>query len=198
MIVFIIGSMILGILLSYFSIIPNIPFLDNLTQIVLMIMLFTVGFDVGGNKKVFIDLKKKGLKIILIPIGIAIGSLLFSVLISFFSELTIWETLAIGSGMGYYSLSSIIITNAMGPMIGAIAFLTNMFREVITIIFTPLFVKLFGKLSAVASGGAPAMDTALGVIKKYTNDEIAFISIMSGVILTILIPFLVTLFSGMS
>ena len=100
--------------------------------------------------------------------------------------------------MGYYSLSSIIITNAMGPMIGAIAFLTNMFREVITIIFTPLFVKLFGKLSAVASGGAPAMDTALGVIKKYTNDEIAFISIMSGVILTILIPFLVTLFSGMS
>ena len=198
MIAYIIGSLSLGIVLAYWNIIPHILILDNLTQIVLIIMLFTVGYDVGNNKKVLSDLKKKGIKIILIPLGIATGSIVFSGLVSLVSDLTFFETLAIGSGMGYYSLSSIIIANNIGPLQGTIGFLTNIIREVFTVIFTPLYVKLFGKLSPVASGGATAMDTTLGVIKQFTNDEIAFIAIISGIVLTILIPFLVTLFSTLA
>jgi len=54
-------------------------------------------------------------------------------------------------------------------------------------------VKFFGKLSPIASGGATSMDTTLPVIAKFSGREYAVISVFSGVVLTILVPFIITL-----
>ena len=57
---------------------------------------------------------------------------------------------------------------------------------------TSVFVKYFGKLAPIASGGATSMDTTLPVITKFTGTEYAIIAVFSGTVLTIIVPFLVT------
>lgn len=194
MIILILTALVIGIIFGYIDI-ARIPYLDFLTTFTVAAMVFFIGIDIGSNKKVLQDLKKKGLKILLLPLGIAFGSILFSLFAVLFTKLNAFEVMSIGAGLGYYSLSSIIIANMSYPALGVVAFLSNIIREVLTIVLTPLLVKI-DSLSPVASGGATAMDTTLGVIKKYTNDEVAFVSVISGVILTALIPFLVSFFAG--
>jgi len=73
------------------------------------------------------------------------------------------------------------------------ALISNISREIFTLIATPILVKFFGKLSPIASGGATSMDTTLPVIAKFSGREYAVISVFSGVVLTILVPFIITL-----
>jgi uncharacterized membrane protein YbjE (DUF340 family) len=49
----------------------------------------------------------------------------------------------------------------------------------------------FGKLAPVASGGATSMDSTLPIIVTASGKEYAMISVFSGIVLTILVPFLV-------
>ncbi len=73
-----------------------------------------------------------------------------------------------------------------------IALISNISREIFTLLATPFLVKYFGTLAPIASGGATSMDTTLPIITKFLGKEYAIISVFSGVVLTILVPFLVT------
>jgi uncharacterized membrane protein YbjE (DUF340 family) len=117
--------------------------------------------------------------------GVALCSLLLP-------SLNLREVLAVGAGFGYYSLSSIFISELHSQTLGVIALVSNILREIFTLLFVPLLVKYFGKLAGIASGGATSMDTTLPVISKYSGKEYAVISLFSGIVLTILVPFLVT------
>ncbi len=81
-----------------------------------------------------------------------------------------------------------------GDTLGAIAFLTNVFREMITVILIPILAKRLNGYTAIAPAGATSMDTTLPLIAKATNPEIAIISFINGVILSSLVPVLVTFF----
>ena len=122
------------------------------------------------------------------------SKLIIGLLLSFFIDLSIYESLAIASGMGYYTLSSIILTQTVGASLGTMAFLSNIIREILTIIITP-FISKKSQLSPIASAGATSMDTTLPVIIKFTSKTAGLISIISGVIITLLVPLLVTLFA---
>jgi uncharacterized membrane protein YbjE (DUF340 family) len=98
----------------------------------------------------------------------------------------------VGAGFGYYSLSSIFIGQISGKTLGVVALISNILREIITLLGTPLLLKFFGQLAPIAAGGATSMDTTLPVITKFTGKEYAVISVFSGVVLTMLVPFLVT------
>ena len=100
--------------------------------------------------------------------------------------------MAVGAGFGYYSLSSVFITQLHSHSLGVVALLSNIFREVATLLATPILVSYFGNLAGIASGGATAMDTTLPIISKYSGKEYAIIAVFSGIVLTILVPFLVT------
>jgi uncharacterized membrane protein YbjE (DUF340 family) len=137
-------------------------------------------------------LKNMNLKILLIPLSVITGTLAGSGLCSLFlKDLNLADTLAIGSGFGYYSLSSIIISRVRNETLGVIALLSNISREIFTLIAAPLLVKYFGKLAPIASGGATSMDTTLPIISRYSGKEYAILSVFSGVVLTILVPFLI-------
>jgi uncharacterized membrane protein YbjE (DUF340 family) len=76
--------------------------------------------------------------------------------------------------------------------VGVIALLANISREIITLLFTPLFVKIFGKLAPISAGGATSMDTTLPIISRFSGHDYAIVSVVHGTILTILVPFLVS------
>jgi len=156
-------------------------------------LMFLVGISIGADRNSWSVLQSMKLKIFLIPLGIITGTLAGSALVSLLLPgLKLKEVLAVGSGFGYYSLSSLFITQISGQTLGVIALLSNILREIFTLLATPLLVVYFGKLAGIASGGATSVDITLPVIIRYSGKEWSFISVFSGVILTILVPFLVT------
>ncbi len=190
----ILGVFVLGILVAIFSIFPDFFLKNDFSSYVLYLLMFLVGFGVGSNEKLRGIFKKMSLKIILIPFSVVVGSAAGGVISGIIlSDLTVRETLAVSFGFGYYSLSSVIITKIKGETLGVIALLSNIGRELITLALSPVFVKIFGKLAPIASGGATSMDTTLPMVKKYSGEEYVLAAFFSGIILSIFVPFLVTL-----
>ncbi len=132
-------------------------------------------------------------RILLLPAGIIVGSLLGAAAISPLLPISLRDALAIGSGMGYYSLSSILIADLRGETLGALALLSNILRELLTFIIAPLLVRIGGKLGPIASGGATVMDTTLPVTIKYAGKEYVVIGFISAVVVTMAVPILIAL-----
>ena len=169
-------------------------FIDSASSYMLLILLFSVGIDMGLNKEVFTRIKELGFKILLIPAGVIIGSLCGGFLTSFLTNVSVREGLAISAGLGWYSLSGILITEAGNPVAGTIAFLSNVFREMLTFIVVPFIASHMNYYCAIAPAGATAMDTTLGIISRNTNATVAVLSFVSGVICTLVVPVLVPIF----
>jgi uncharacterized membrane protein YbjE (DUF340 family) len=163
----------------------------------LYVMMILVGAGLGADPRALEILKRTSIKILIVPTIVVIGSIGGSLLVSLVIEnVDAPNGMAIGAGFGYYSLSAIFIGKMSGSEMGVIALLANIFREVITLIAAPLMVRWFGKLGAIVSGGATAMDTTLPVIVKATGKEYAVVSIFSGMVLSVLVPFLVPFILG--
>ena len=189
----ILGFFVAGTLLGLFSMIPPYILKNDLSPYALYLLMFLVGVSVGADKKAWGILKNARLKIIMVPLVVIAGTLAGAAVVSLsLREISLKESLAVGAGFGYYSLSSIFIGQISGKTLGVVALISNICREVITLLGTPLLVRYFGKLAPIASGGATAMDTTLPIITKFAGKEYAIISVFSGVVLTILVPFLVT------
>ncbi len=186
--------LVLGIGAGYLMPADLSAFIDSASSYMLLLLLFSVGIDTGLNKAVFTRIKELGFKILLIPFGIVVGSLCGGVLTSFLVSLSAKESLAISAGLGWYSLSGVLITEAGNPVGGTIAFLANVFREMLTFIIVPFVASHLNYYCAIAPAGATSMDTTLGIISKNTNGTIAVLSFVNGVICTFIVPILVPLF----
>jgi len=191
---FMFSFFISGLLIGFFSSFPRLMFKSEYTLYALYLLLFLVGIGIGSNTKAWHVIKKVNVKILLVPLSVIIGTLLGVGLFSIFvSEVTLKESLAIGSGFGYYSLSSVLIAQIRGETLGVIALLSNIIREITTMLMTPVLAKYCGNLAPIASGGATSMDTTLPIIARFTGKEYAMISVFSGIVLTVMAPFLIIL-----
>lgn len=185
---------VLGIFAGIYHILPD-HFLENdYSMYALYFLMFLVGIGVGSNKKSLDLIKSVNFKILLVPLSVIIGTYIGVSIFALVQDNLTWiDSLAIGSGFGYYSLSSVLISEVSTDVLGVIALLSNITREIITLLLTPVFARYFGKLAPISSGGATAMDTTLPVITRYIGSDYAIISVFSGVVLTILVPFLIAL-----
>ena len=183
-----------GLLVGIYNLLPEHFSQNDYSIYALYILMFLVGIGVGSNKKSLSLIKSVNFKILLVPLSVIIGTYIGVSVFSLLQDnLSLIDSLAFGSGFGYYSLSSVLISEVSSDTLGVIALLSNITREIITLLLTPLFAKYFGKLAPIASGGATAMDTTLPVITKYIGSDYAIISVFSGVVLTILVPVLITI-----
>lgn len=182
-------SVLLGIGVGYFFL--PATFASNIGLIIdigLMLLLFFVGIDIGQQKDVFEKIKNMGFKILLVPMAIIIGSVLGSIIGGLIFKMPVNESGAIGAGMGWYTLSSTMLMADGYVSLSALAFLSNVFREIIALIIIPIVAKYIGKLEAVSTAGATAMDTSLPVISSATDPQTAIIAFISGVICTTAVP----------
>ncbi len=190
-------SLVLGISAGLF-VMPDSVY-DNtglLMDIGLCLLLFFVGIELGSNKDIFKNLKNAGFKILIVPLGTILGSLAGGLVCSFLFDMNIFGALAIASGMSWYTLSAIIITPVSSEL-GTVAFLSNVFREVTAFVAIPFIAKHIGYLETIAAGAAISMDTGLPMITKNTNSEVAVISFISGVMLSLAVTILVPIFVGL-
>ncbi|MBS3806906.1 MAG: lysine exporter LysO family protein [Bacteroidales bacterium] len=183
-----------GLLAGIYSLLPDIFSGDRVTLYVLYLLLFLVGVGVGANKHTLKLLRSVNLRIFLIPLSVIAGTLLGTMVYAMFDDsLTLRQCWAVGSGFGYYSLSSVLIKEIAGESLGVIALLSNIIREILTLVLSPLLSRLFGPFAPISSGGATSMDTTLPIITRSVGTEYAAISVFSGLVLTLLVPFLVPL-----
>ncbi len=189
----ILGCLVAGIVAGASSLLPRAFLEADPTLYVLYGLLFLVGIEVGADPRVWRLARRQQWRILLVPLSAILGTLggvaLASLLVS---GVGFRESLAVGAGFGYYSLASVLIAQLGGQTLGVIALLANMARELATLITAPLLARHFGRLAPIASGGATAMDTTLPIITQSVGTEYAVVSVVSGAVLTLVAPVLIT------
>lgn len=189
----IIGSFVAGVVAGFYHLLPESIDSGDYTVYALAALLFLLGISIGHDKSLFSTLRKSKPVILLVPLATVVGTWLGVALISpFFTEYSVFDLMAVGSGFGYYSLSSIFITQYKGAELGTIALAANIIREMSTLVLAPLLVTYFGKLAPIAAGGATSMDTTLPIITRSSGTDFVFIAMFHGLMLDMSIPFLVT------
>lgn len=162
---------------------------------VLYLLLFAAGMSVGFDLKALGIIRELKGRILLVPFGVAAGTLCGSALawliLARWVEGGLAETLAVGAGFGYYSLATVIMTQLGDPALGSVALLSNMIHEVLALTLPPIMVRTAGRLAPVMAGGAAAMDTCLPVIARYSGERCAILAVFSGMCLTLLVPLIV-------
>lgn len=166
-------------------------YLTSLTNTALYFTLFSVGLDLGLNREVWGQIMRLGWHVFLAPVGVAIGSIMAGIIVGRAFGWSWYEGGAVGAGFGWYSLSGVLITQLHGVALGTIAFLSNVFREVLSILIVPVLARRVGVLSLVAPGGATTMDTTLPLIASSGPPGAAIVGLVNGIFLSALVPFLV-------
>lgn len=188
----IIGSLTFGIIIGFVwneYILEDL--IGNFIKFGLCALLFFVGFEFGVRGNFIESLKLAGPYAVIVPVGVILGTFAGSVVISFFMPISIRESLAIGSGFGWYSLAPSIMMDKGYVMAGTISFMHNIMRELISILAIPLVAKKVGYAESVSLPGSSCMDVCLPIIEKSASSEAALYSFFTGGVLAILTPVLV-------
>lgn len=181
----------LGVILSLvmpekYNIIQNL----SISDILLYALIFFVGIEIVSIK---LSSAWRSVSIIFIPMLVIIGSIGGGVISSFIVDESLMTSLAISSGFGWFTLSGVLVSSKIGATYGAIALLTDLFRELLAIILMYIFGHSFAK-ECIGAGGATSLDSTLPIIKQTCSKDAIPIALVSGLLLTLLAPVLITFF----
>lgn len=202
----IVGAFVIGCVVGAGGWLPEWLLGGDVTMWILYALMLQVGIGIGSDERLKEILRTLSPRLLLLPCATIAGTLIAMLVISFLlSRWTTAEVLAVGSGMGYYSLSSILITSLKEPSIGVvaaaelgtIALMANIFREIMTLVFAPLMVRWFSPLGPISAGGATSMDVTLPVITRFSGKDWVFVSIVHGIVVDFSVPFLVPFFCSL-
>ena len=129
--------------------------------------------------------------VVLVPLMIIVGTFLGGVAAWTMLDMSFRDVMAVAAGFGYYSLSSMLINQLADVSLGSMALISNMVRELVTLLFAPLFARVFGGLGPLSAAGA-ASDTCLPAIIRTSGERNTILGIFSGMVLTIAVPIFVT------
>lgn len=194
----IVGFFVLGIIVGLCHFVPQ-GFLDSdVSYYALCALMFCVGISIDCDTSVLKSFRKVNPRLMFLPVMTIVGTLAGCAAASLvLGHRQLTDCLAIGSGFGYYSLSSIFITEYRGPELGTIALLANICREILTLLCAPLLARYFGKLAPISVGGATSMDTTLPIITRASGEQFIVVSIFHGFCVDFSVPFLVTFFCSL-
>lgn len=200
--IIVVGFFALGIAIGYSGWLPADIDFAKLAVWVLYLLVAVIGFDFGYRNLVP-TLKSMTASSLLLPLFTVAGTLGFTVLAALFlSPWGMGDYLAVGSGFGYYSLSSVLIVDCKkaefgieaATRLGTLAILTNLLREMLSLVCARGFRRWFGPYAPVSAAGVTSIDVALPVIVKVCGNEAVPIAVAHGVFLEMFVPILVLLF----
>lgn len=187
-------SLVGGLLFGYLFLDTGVKdTLDLILMSALDVMIFIAGIEIGSNRGILkrICNLHSALLALAIPLAIACGSICGALLLGHIAGLSAYDSLLVGGGLGWYSFSSVVISAMYSTEIGTVAFLANMMREISGFFLIPLLVRVH-KFLALAPSGAATMDSGLPVVIKYTNLHVGMYSFINGLVLTLIVPVLIS------
>jgi uncharacterized membrane protein YbjE (DUF340 family) len=165
-----------------------LPF-PTTTQL-LYTLIFLVGLDMVGIE---VSSKWLSLRTLAVPPLVVIGSLLGGAVASKMSGQPLAIALALSSGFGWFTLSGVLVAKHLGNLYGTVALLTDLFRELLAIILLYSVGARFSR-PCIGASGATALDSTLPIIKQTCRPIEVPTALFSGLILTLVAPFLITFF----
>lgn len=187
-------SLVGGVLFGYLFLDTGVKdTLDLILMSALDVMIFIAGIEIGSNRGILkrICNLHSALLALAIPFAVACGSICGALLLGHIAGLSAYDSLLVGGGLGWYSFSSVVISAMYSTEIGTAAFLANMMREISGFFLIPLLVRVH-KFLALAPSGAATMDSGLPVVIKYTNLHVGMYSFINGLVLTLIVPVLIS------
>ena len=170
----------------------NLPF--GSSTYVLVVLIFCVGIQLRNNgisiRSVFFNQRGMitgAIFVLMSLLGGIIGAQVLNV--------PIVQGLAVSSGLGWYSLSSVTLNNAWGPIWGSIAFFNDLSRELMSLFIVPLFMQQY-RSTAIGYTGATAIDCTLPIIQKAGGVEVLPLAFSFGFITNIAPPILLVFFTS--
>lgn len=125
----IVSFFIIGTLCGVYHLIPY-DFTDSkLSYYALCGLMFCVGISIGNDPNTLKSFRSLNPRLVFLPIMTILGTLAGCAIAgAFMSQRSPLDCMAVGAGFGYYSLSSIFITEYKGPELGTIALLSKIFH----------------------------------------------------------------------
>ena len=170
-----------------------IALLTDHSDYILYVLMFLVGISVGLNKGLVRRIRAYNVRILLIPVGIVIGSLVGGAVCAPILGMPLREATVVASGLGWYSLSGVMLTELGGATLGSIAFLSNLMREILSFFCIPWVAKHLNYFCCIAPAGATSEDTTLPMMLKYTNEETVVLSVLNGMICSLFVPVIISI-----
>ena len=165
-----------GVALGYADAVPTWLLDPDLPMIILSVMVVLVGLGLGAGDNLHYMLRTFNWRMLLLPLCTIVGTLLFSALgVLVLRGFSLTDCLAVGSGFGYYSLSSVV-------------------REMIALFGMPLFARWGGPLAPISVAGVTSMDVCLPSIARYSGSDLVPLAILHGIVLEVCVPILVGAF----
>ncbi|MFA0749169.1 MAG: hypothetical protein EORIYHIE_003038 [Candidatus Fervidibacter sp.] len=188
-----------GVLLARLNFLPTlvIDSADGIGFAALCWMVFAVGVVIGSQKDVWHKALREGWRLLLLPVGTLLLSALTAGLVGKLLGMPVTVGAAIGSACGWYSLSGVAVAKIWGAEVGLVAFAVNFLRELLAFCLIPLLAR-FSRLATIALCGATAADTTLPVIAKSTDPKGALVGLISGGLITALVPLTIALLSWLT
>ena len=143
---------------------------SNAIVVGLSIMVGFVGLSLGLDGTVISKLKETGIKVLIVPIMLILGTSFAGVVFSMITEFSVKEALAISWGFGWYTYAPGII-------------------ETIGIIGIPLFAQKFGYLEATTVPGIASMDVCMPIIERSCRQDTIVYGFCNGLLTSLVCSF---------
>ena len=173
--------------------VPLLTLLTDHSDLVLYLLMFSVGISVGMYRGLAAKIRQYHLRIFLIPAGIMLGSVAGGVLCALLLHMPWNYGAAIAGGMGWYSLAGATIGRLAGAEMGSVAFLSNLMREIFSYLIIPCIALKLNYYTSIAPAGATSEDTTLPMMLKYTNEETVVLSVLNGMICSLFVPVIISI-----
>lgn len=195
MIAIAVGALVTGVAygLSGLALMPLDLIGENSTYILWALLLF-VGISVGSSKGLMGKIREYHVRVLIVPFGIVVGTVAAGILLAPLFGMHWAVGGAVASGLGWYSLSGVLLTQIAGAQVGGITFLSCLLRELISFFAIPWIARHLNYPTCIAPAAATSEDTTLPMLISCTNGETVVLAVVNGVICSALVPVLIEVF----
>lgn len=155
-------------------------------ELALYVLLALIGIQLrlSGMSLRQVLLNRSGLHV---AVAVALSSLLAGIIVAPLLGWRLSDAMALASGFGWYSLSGIVIGDRLGPLLGSVAFINDLARELFAVLLIPVVIRTRPGV-AIGYCGATAMDVTLPVIQRAGGIGCVPMALASGFLLSLLSP----------
>lgn len=174
----------------------GLDWVDSASEWILFVLLFFIGIQLRNSGLTLrqILLNKHGM---VIAIAIITTSMLGGIVAAYILDIPLFRALAMSSGFGWYSLAGILMGDAFGPVYGGASFMLELLRELVALVLIPVLIRSY-PCTSIGYAGATAMDFTLPVIQTTGGVRCVPVAIVSGFILSLLVPILMLFFVSLA
>lgn len=156
----------------------------------LLVLLVMVGADLA---RVRVTRAWLSVALLAVPALVVLGSWMAGALVAWVLGEPVRQGLALSSGFGWFSLSSVMVGEALGERYGTLALGVDLFRELLGITLMYAVGQRLPQI-AIAAGGSTTLDSTLPILRQTCPPSAIALALANGFLLTLLAPLLMSLF----